>query len=426
MTIVCIIIFFIISWWLYKFTIRESVIAKLPLDNSRSFQISGYEGLIVAMFATSWIGLTPVLSIRLGFLELLCIIGLYKCKNYLPFSFPLKFYIVFLLWLIIGLFYSPSFQFGVRMILKYIYPFLFALFCAKVVRNNEIFSLAGSWGRLIGTIAVVILLFHIASFFFLGFFWLNAAVATGLITTIIFSIALAFHSNEKKKNLIWGCLLILPSIIFIYRTDIFGTAIALACFFFLKYKFKALPLVAGIGFLALAALFYIPSVKSKMFFRPDEVTMMDYLTGNYDENNVNTSGRKQGWDEVENWFYKGHEWIGSGTGRVQKYFYTEAVGWRRGGQLHNDLLVLQCDNGNIGLGLFVIAYLLVYLHCMKLYRDSENPYAQISALVAGASMLGIFVTMHSDNTLSYSMVTLGPAWGFYGIALGLNQKSKDE
>lgn len=421
MTVVYIIIFLGLSWWLYSFTTKDYVTVKLPGNKDSEMEVTGLEGLVIAMFATCWIGLSPVLSLRLGFLELLCIIGLYKCKNYLPFSFPLKIYVVFLLWLVIGLFYTPSVEYGVRMILKYIYPFLFALLCAKVVRNERIFEYAGSWSRVIGTLAIVLIMTHIAAFFIYGFFWLNAAVTTGLITLIIFSFSLSFHSNRKLRNLIWGALLCLPAVILVYRTDIFGTGVALAMFFLLKYKMKGLPIAAAIGFLGLCALFYIPSIKEKMFFNPDKVTMTDYVTGNYDESNVNTSGRKQGWEDVEKWFYNGHELAGSGTGRVQKYFYTEASGWRRGGQLHNDFLVLKCDNGNIGLALFIIAYLLVYLHCMKIYRDSENPYVCVSALVAGASMLGVFVTMYSDNTLSYSMVTLGSAWGFYGIALGLQE-----
>ncbi len=45
----------------------------------------------------------------------------------------------------------------------------------------------------------------------------------------------------------------------------------------------------------------------------------------------------------------------------------------------------------------------------------------MAALVAGSSLLGVFVTMYSDNTLSYSMVTLSFPWGFYGMALGLKE-----
>lgn len=421
MTLICIILFLALSWWLYKFTLKESVMVKLPFDKERTFEVSGLEGLVVAMFATCWIGLSPVLSIRLGFLELLCIIGLYKSKNYLPFSFPLKFYIIFIIWLIIGLFYSPSPLYGVRMILKYIYPFLFALLCAKVVRNKELFLLSGSWCRYLGSIGIILLLIPFTLGMFGMFLWSRAACVTGLITIIVFSFALAFHSNEKKKNLIWGFLLCLPALIVVYRTDIFGTAVALSMFFFLKYKFKSIPVIGAIGLLGLVIMFQIPSVKQKMFWNPDQVTMQDYLSGNIDENQVRDNMRKFMWEDAKKNYYEGHETIGSGTGAIQHFFYELATDSRRGGQMHNDFLVLRCDNGNIGLALFIIAYFLVYFHCMKIYREAVNPITQVCALVAGASLLGVFVTMYSDNSLSYSMVTLSPPWGFYGMALGLKE-----
>lgn len=421
MTILYIIIFLGLSWWLYQFTLKECVTVKLPFDKQGSFEVTGLEGLVIALFATCWIGLGPVLSIRLGFLELLCIIGLIKCKNSLPYSFPLKFYTLFILWLFIGLFYSPSFQYGIRMILKYIYPFFFALLCAKVVKKEIVFFAAGIWGRIIGTIGIIILLLPFQIIILRGILWARQAFITGLITYIIFSFALAYHSNKKFKNLLWGLLLTLPCVIAVFRTDIFGTAIGLSMFFFLKYKIKALPFIIGIGFLGLVVLFQLPHVKQKMFWNPDQVTMTDYLNGNIDENQVRDNMRKFMWEDAKKNYYDGHEIIGSGTGAIQNFFYELATDSRRGGQLHNDFLVLRCDNGNIGLALFIIAYFLVYFHCMKIYRETQNPYTQLCALVAGASLLGVFVTMYSDNTLSFSMVTLGSPWGFYGMALGLKE-----
>ena len=48
----------------------------------------------------------------------------------------------------------------------------------------------------------------------------------------------------------------------------------------------------------------------------------------------------------------------------------------------------------------------------------------MAAMVAGASLMGVFVTMYSDNTLSYSMCTLSFPWGFYGMALGINNNEE--
>ena len=116
---------------------------------------------------------------------------------------------------------------------------------------------------------------------------------------------------------------------------------------------------------------------------------------------------------------------GAGTGRVQTWFYEEAVGWESGGQTHNDFLVLMCDNGLIGLSLYLLMYVAVLLHCIVLYHRQRDPMIRLCTIVAGASLFGVLVTMYSDNTVSYSMATLSYPWGLYGMALGLAKAKKE-
>lgn len=428
-TALCLLIFIILTFWLYKFLGRNEVEVRLPRDKETIIDCNGYETIIIAMFATSWIGLSPVLSIRLGVLELLCIIVLLKCPNKLPFSFPLGMYLVFLLWIVIGIYYGTSRDYGFRMFLKYLYPFAFALMTAKVVRDGSVFMASGLWSRYIGTIGAVFTVLPFTRFFIQNFLWYIAAYVTGLITLIVFSLELYYQSDDKKEkrnNLLWALVLCLPCLIVVFRTDIFGTAVAISMFYLIKYKIKALPIIGAIGILGLCIMFYVPSVKNKMFINPDTVTMTDYLQGNIQEDNVQTNMRKFMWESATQMFYDGHEMYGSGTGRVQKFFYTEATDARRGGQLHNDFLVLKCDNGLVGLILFIAAYIIVFLHCLKIYNDYEDVHLKTCAIVAGSALLGIFVTMFSDNTLSYSMVTLSAPWGFYGMTLGMKYKIDTE
>ena len=73
-----------------------------------------------------------------------------------------------------------------------------------------------------------------------------------------------------------------------------------------------------------------------MFINSDKITVEQLYNGEISKENINTSGRKVVWENSLRWFYKGKEMIGSGTGRLQTYFYAEAIGWQRGGQVHND------------------------------------------------------------------------------------------
>ena len=418
-TALCIFYFIVLTYLGFKFLYTPRRRLSIPFQKHNYMLCNGPETLLIFIFGTGLIGLIPVLSLRLGVLELLCILGIQRSKNRVIWSWPLKLYVVFLLWEIIGCLYTPSVEFGVRMILKYSYSLLLALFASSVVRDWLVLLKSLTLARWVAAFTIFIYFIPIFLPLFPGVFWNRAALATHYITMSVMSLALYFALNQKK-NLLFFILFSLPCFLWVFRTDIMGLIVALSAFALIKYRLKAVPVILLLGVLSVAALFYIPSLKAKMYFRPDEVTLSDFLTRNVDENNINTSGRGPMWEDCKNWFYKDHELIGSGTGRVQKYMYTEATGFRRGGQIHNDFLVLMCDNGLVGLSLYLLSVISAFVHCIYIYHKKHYPsYIKLGSLVAGASLLGVVVTMYSDNTLSYSMATLSYPWGLYGMTLGL-------
>lgn len=431
MTIVCYILFIILNIWFLKTLYSEKVVVKLPEKGTYALLCAGPEALIILMFATAWVGLGSLLAMRLALLEVLCVLGLLKCKNSQPFSWAFMLYIVFLAWVIYGITYTPQPMFGIRMLLKYLYPFLFAMMTAKIIRDGEAMIAAGLWSRTIavgGAILIILSKFGVP--FIAGValkvLWALAGYVTGLIGVTMFSLALAYESENRKQNLYWALASGIVCLLMVFRTDIFGTGIALAAFFLIKYKLKAIPIIFLIGILGICSIFYIPAVKEKMFFDPDKATMTEFLQGGgINDQNVNTNYRRYAWATVQSAVYNDQPYIGAGTGRVQTYYYTEAPKIMRGGQLHNDLLLIQLDNGIIGLVLFFVAYGAIFIHCLYLYNRSHDRYIKIASITAGASILGMLATCYSDNTISYSMVTFSFPWGFYGMALGLKAKENE-
>lgn len=426
MTIVCIIIFLVLSIWQINILTKDKHIIRSPYREGELMICNSEEMFMIVLFATAFIGLTPVLSIRLAFLELLIVYVLFRSSNRPIISWPIIIFFIFLTWIVVGLFYTPNVMFGFRMIFKYIYPLLVCMLASTVVRDPAVFLQSGLMTRKVATIGIVLLFIPIISRFFGMILWYSAAYITGIISLIVFSVAMAEFSNEKKKNFIWGLILCGFCLLATYRTDIFGTCVAIATYFLIKYRIKAVPFILAIGAAGLLMMFYIPSVKEKMFIDPDKASIEDYARLEIDQDNVQTNYRAFMWEEATDMFYDGHELMGSGTGRVQTFFYTEATDSRRGGQLHNDFLVIKCDNGDIGFWLFIASYIAILLHCMHLYKRSPSNIVRMAAIIAGASLMGVCVTMYSDNTLSYSMVTLSFPWGFYGMTLGLNKAFKDE
>lgn len=426
-TALCIFYFIILTYLGFKLLYTPKISLKVPFQKHNYMLCNGPETLLIFIFGTGLIGLMPVLSLRLVVLELLCILGIQRSKNNVIWSWPLKLYVFFLIWGLIGCLYTPSAEYGARMVLKYSYSLLLALFASSVVRDWLVLLKSLTVARWVAAFTILIYLIPVFLPLFPGVFWNRAALATHYITMSVMSLALYFFTNQKNKNLLFFIAFSLPCFLWVFRTDIMGLVAALSAFALIKYRLKAAPIIMLLGVLSVAALFYIPSLKSKMYYHPEEVTLTDFLSGNVDEDNINTSGRGPVWEDCKNWFYKDHELIGSGTGRVQKYMYTETTGFRRGGQIHNDFLVLMCDNGLIGLSLYLLSVISAFIHCIYVYhKRSYSPHVKFAAIVAGASLLGVVITMYSDNTLSYSMATLSYPWGLYGMTLGLLKSQKND
>lgn len=421
-TLISIIILLVLVGSLLKILYSEQVIMRLPYDKETRVGFTGPEAMIILMMAAAWIGLGTMLAFQMAIMIIFCILGMIKSKNNMIISLPMTLYIIFLIWIIIGIFYSTSVNFGFRMFIKYLYPLLFCMLCAKVVRDGEVFLTAGTWARRTGIICFSLLLFMPIWTFVFPYIWTRPAIVTGLIAMLLFSLGMVYATNQKRRNIVWFIVLSLPAIVSVYRTDLFGIGVALSAFFIIQYRIKALPYVAIVGFLGLCSIFYIPAVRDKMF-RGKEFTMEQFMKGEVEisEKNIQMNSRGYMWRMTQHDLRKRDFTIGAGTGRVQKLFYTETDDLRKNGQMHNDFLVIWLDNGYIGIFLFCLAYMGIFIHCIIIYRKDSSPYARLAALVAGSSLIGIFATCYSDNTVSYSLVTFSFPWGFYGMALGMRK-----
>lgn len=424
--------FLILTGLGYRYLLGDGKVLKGALNPNLNFKYSGVEIFWCLTFATGVVALSAdvgldLMAIRLLVLEVFCIIGISIAKGKVVLNFPMKIYIIYLLWLVIGLFYSPSLTYGIRTILKYIYPFLLCLFASSAVTDSEVFFKSSKWARIVALISVI---FSFLPYIGIvipmpGFFWYVTARAINYISIMIFSLGMFFFSNRKKENLIWTFVFLAPCILWVFRTSILGSTIAIMAFFGIKYRIKALPIMFGIFVLAVVAVFTIPSIREKMFY-DDNVTIEDFQQGKISEDNVNTNYRAYMWEKLENKFYKGHEIFGSGTGAVQDEMYNHRFEY--GGLIvpHSDFVQQKCDNGLIGLILYGAIIFFIFVDCFRTYKKKVFAAPiRLCALVAGASVLGVYATFYSDNTVNYSMATLAMPFGFYGMMLGMRNAAKN-
>lgn len=423
--------FIIITYFGIKFLYSGGKIVKSPFNRTIQMRLSGPEMFWCLTFSTGLLAFSApagidLMAIRLMVLEILCFLGLSLAKDRPIWSYPLIIYVIYLIWISIGCLYSPAPFYGFRVILKYLYPLLLCLFASAVVKDQYVFLKSSLWARSVGVISLVFSFVPLLSPLVPGVFWYATAKAINYISIMILSLGLFYFTIEKKKNLIYTILFILPCFLWVFRTSIMGSLVAIMAFYFIKYRIKSLPIIFGILILGVVAVFTIPSLRQKMF-HDDNVTIEQFREGKISEDNVNTNAREYMWKDLQNRFYQDHEIIGSGTGTIQHYMYNNHV---YGGLIvpHSDFVQMKCDNGLIALILYIVCSFTIFIHCCVTYwRNEGMPILKLCAIVAGASMAGVFVTLYSDNAVNYSMATLSMPYGFYGMMLGLNKHySKDE
>lgn len=421
--------FLIITLVGLKFLTMKQGVMTNPLNRNQKMLMYGPEMFWVLTFSTGLLALSApaglnLMAVRLMVLEVFCLVGLFICKRSPQWSPAVIFYVLYLVWLVIGLSYTSAPSYGFRVILKYLYPLLIILFASAAVRDKEVFLKAGIGARMVALISVGVFFIPYVGRIVPGVFWYGTASAINYISMCVFSLALVYYTKEKKKNLLFCSLFMLPCFLWVLRTSIMGTTLALMTFFFFKYKLKSLPVIFLVFILFVLAVFTIPSVREKMFVNSENVSIEQFQRGEISKDDINSNARFGMWEHLESRFYEGKELMGSGVGSVQNYMYSNFV---FGGLKvpHNDYVQILCDSGIIGVVLYLLVVLTVIIHSFIVYQNNSDIAIKMCAIVAGSSLAGMALTMYTDNVVNYSMATLSYPFGFYGMMLGLIKSEKN-
>ena len=425
--------FLIITLLGLKFLYSSGVVVRHPLDRSQQMLLDGPEMFWVLTFSTGLLAFSAegigvdLMALRLMVLEVFCLLGLFIVHRRPVWSLAVWAYVAYLVWIIIGCFYSPSYVFGFRVVLKYLFPFLLMLFASAAVRHDEVFLKAGLGALLVALVCLTFSLIPGASSLVPGVFWYGTAEAINYISIMVFCLTLSYFTNERRKFLLLAILFLLPCFLWVFRTSIMGSIVALSAFYFIRYRIRSLPIIAGFLVAGVIAVFTIPSLHQKMFKKDSQnMTIEDFQKGELSMDNVETNARQAMWEYLEKRYYEPHKIKGSGTGNLQLFFAQNSEMFVGAKIAHSDFVQQRCDNGLIGLVLYGAIALFIFLHCLKVYHSTDSVPIQMCALTAGASMAGVYVTLYSDNVVNYSMATLSMPFGFYGMLLGMLQHNKEQ
>lgn len=417
--------FLIITLVGLKFLTMKQGVMTNPLNREQKMVMDGPEMFWVLTFSTGLLALSApagldLMAIRLMVLEVFCLVGLFICKRSPQWSPAIVFYLIYIIWLVVGLSYTPAPGYGFRVILKYLYPVLIMLFASAAVRDKEVFLKAGIGARIMALISIGVSFIPYIGLLFPGVFWYAPAKAINNISMCVFSLALFYYTQEKKKNLLLCILFMLPCILWVFRTSIMGTTLALMTFFFFKYRLKSLPVIFSAFVLFIVVVFTIPSIREKMFYDDSGKSIEQLNSGQISMDDIDSNGRFAMWEWSLNKFFYGEELTGAGTGNLQETFYALRHPFGSIRICHNDFVQILCDNGLIGIVLFGGSFLALIFHCFIVFQNRRYDTAiHLCAIVAGASAAGTLLTMYTDNVINYTMATLSYPCGFYGMMLGL-------
>lgn len=432
--IINLVIFLVLNAYFFIFMFRYSARIKDPLNSSRYLLIEGTEMFFLLLFVTGTLALSSsegghgsgggfnLQAIRLLLLEVSLLMSLFVCVERPKWGPGIVFYLIYILWCVYSLTYCSSLEYGIRYILKYLYPLIIMVVASAIIRDERMFLALCVWARRIAIVSVFFGFIPGFNAVFGGTFWYATAMNLNYASISVISFALYYFYGKDKKDLIIAILFVLPSIVMVHRSGMLAIFVAIAVFMFFKHKWVSVPYIAVVAAAGLAVVFYVPAVHEKMFWKDteNELSISDVRSGTITSDDIRNNGREALWEVLENKFYVGHEMKGSGIGSCQKYLYENPEVVK---QSHGDYVQMLCDTGRIGLILYILVAVAIIVHCFILCVTEYIPnYIKCCAMIVASSIAGCYAAMYSENVVTYTMASTGYPFALYGVMLGMLSK----
>ena len=420
------ILFLLFVLFVWQIPRIKSHILCSPLEEEYVLQINGVEVLWLIMFATGVValaapGVLDLMALRLLALEVVVVGLLFRYRRAIILNKVFLLYFIMLGWFALGILYAPSFTYGIRTWLKFLYPPILGMLGMVLIDDIRMWLKSVLWARYGAVISLIYYFVPFIDKYVPGFIWYFTAVAVNYISMLSISMGLMTGTERKWSNLIWCIVWLLPCVLWGLRSSMLGSIVAVVTFLIIKLRWSSLPFILGIVFFGIISIVYIPSIKEKTFGQ-EKIELQDILLGRLTFNQINTNARSNMWGFFWEEYVTKHPIVGSGTGAIQSYMYENHV---FGGlkMPHNDYLQILCDNGFMGLLLYLTIFGSAIRECFRI----KKYYAcylgmDMVASTTGAALAGVGVTLLTENTVAYSVCTLAYPWALYGMMIGIKRK----
>lgn len=344
---------------------------------------------------------------------------------------PIVFYGIFLLWCFFRFMATPSVIYGVRNLLKLVYPFMVLLLARKAARPGH---LGVYLVPMIGASLIISTLtsgiservpYLVYNPILRRVFWPratfadHAAIMVGVILVVLWVYKGYIPVVLRRVYTVGVIWLILSPLAIACRTGLLATAAAISGYSLARYKVKALPVLGGLFLLGAGAFAFLPWVQQNTFYNAENVTFDDILRGEVETSNINSSGRFVMWEGLLGRFYHPDPLVGSGLGTVQDHLYTASALDRGLAVAHSDYVVLLCDTGIIGLILYLAAAISA-IGVAARYLSTRMPMeCRAAAALVVCSFLTCLCATAFDNVFNYTLAVHSLPFAFTGVLLGM-------
>lgn len=412
----------------YAFVLLISKPSLVKLSKTERVLLTGREKFLLLTLVTGMVEVGAFSALRLIVWLSLMLFAFVVYRTSPRFNLLTLVYIIFLIWLGITMIWSPDILYGIRVYLKYLYPFMALLFAAAFVHSKDFIYVAIRWMLIAAFMASVFLggfMTHILGiwyFYFGGLFWPISTLADYLAVMSAVAFVMWWRTGEKKYLFLIGWF-VLSSLLQEVRTGILSIGVMLMIGSYLRYKIVSLPYIIGAVFIGISMILFVPQIKEKMFYDPERVVSIEDILSAQEENNLNTNARAPMWAELLHRFHEDHEWVGSGLGSVQEYMYENFV---FGGLqvAHSDYVQMMCDAGNVGLLLYLLFPFILYIYTIRYVHKKPSTSMVTSAMLAFLAYSAVLLAMGFDNVVNYSFASHSYPFIFAGIFLAYKRQLK--
>lgn len=382
----------------------------------------GSEGIEAGGF-----GRFDLYAIRLMGLWLACfLVVLSSLGSVWAYCLRNKFHLAFLLFCALGVAWSPSYTYGLRMWAKLSAPFLFLLVMSLVMRAPK--QLHRLENVILGSGVVVAL---VAAGSFLGGWRTEGIVAIGIpglgpsATSLNLAIiAVVAFAGGRISGPHWktGLALCLGLAVIACNTRISIGGMFVGASLVMLFASSGVwrIMLPAAGLLGFPALFLLnDTFKERMFKGSSDISVDMVLSQPVEAiGRIHGSGRFDVWQQMLDLFFASNPIIGSGTGTTQHYFYTHTAGLQ---VIHSEFVRILIETGVVGLGLLICALFAYGYRLSRIYRHANAPETKRFALAALGGLVVYVLFMATDNAIDY----VGPGGLFVFALIGMAEKARE-